>query len=401
MPNEMSQNVLIVGAGPVGLVTAALLVDAGIPIALIEACSELPHDLRASTFHPPTLDMLEQFGVVSAMIEQGLICPTWQFRDRKEGVVATFELSRLKGDTDHPYRVQCEQWRLGEMLFAQLKAHPLATIRFGATATTARQTADGVEIDVSLPGGANETISGSFVVGADGIGSVVRKAMGVVFDGITIPEIFLTLSTTYDFSEAMPDIANIAYLSDPDEWFVLIRTARVWRALFPVNSSLTDADVTSVERAQHLLQGAVPRNMPYEVSHRTAYRVHERVASTYTIGRMLIAGDAAHVNNPLGGMGLNGGIHDAFNLSRTLTEVIRGAPIDTLERYSRQRRKVALDVVQQTALRNRSILNTREPVARRAHYDDLRAIVADPVRHRDYVMRTSMIQSLRDSEKIA
>ncbi len=401
MPNEMSQNVLIVGAGPVGLVTAALLVDAGIPIALIEACSELPHDLRASTFHPPTLDMLERFGVVSAMIEQGLICPTWQFRDRKEGVVATFELSRLKGDTDHPYRVQCEQWRLGEMLFAQLKAHPLATIRFGATATTARQTADGVEIDVSLPGGANETISGSFVVGADGIGSVVRKAMGVVFDGITIPEIFLTLSTTYDFSEAMPDIANIAYLSDPDEWFVLIRTARVWRALFPVNSSLTDADVTSVERAQHLLQGAVPRNMPYEVSHRTAYRVHERVASTYTIGRMLIAGDAAHVNNPLGGMGLNGGIHDAFNLSRTLTEVIRGAPIDTLERYSRQRRKVALDVVQQTALRNRSILNTREPVARRAHYDDLRAIVADPVRHRDYVMRTSMIQSLRDSEKIA
>lgn len=401
MSKEMSQKVLIVGAGPVGLVTAALLVDAGIPIVLVEACSELPHDLRASTFHPPTLDMLERFGVVGTMIEQGLICPTWQFRDRKEGVVATFELSRLKGDTDHPYRVQCEQWRLGEMLFAQLKAHPLATIRFGATANAARQTADSVEIDVSLPGGGNETISGSFVVGADGIGSVVRKAMGVIFDGITIPEIFLTLSTTYDFREAMPDIANIAYLSDPDEWFVLIRTARVWRALFPVNSSLTDADVTSVERAQHLLQGAVPRNMPYEVSHRTAYRVHERVASTYANGRMLIAGDAAHVNNPLGGMGLNGGIHDAFNLSRTLTEVIRGAPIDTLERYSRQRRKVALDVVQQTALRNRSILNTREPAARRAYYDDLRAIVADPVRHRDYVMRTSMIQSLRDSEKVA
>ncbi len=401
MPNEISQKVLIVGAGPVGLVAAALLVEEGIPVVLIEACAELPHDLRASTFHPPTLDMLERFGVVGAMIDQGLICPTWQFRDRKEGVVATFELSRLEGDTDHPYRIQCEQWRLGEMLFAQLKANPLATIRFGTSAVAARQTSDGVEVDVSLPGGAAETISGSFVVGADGIGSVVRKAMGVVFDGITIPEIFLTVSTTYDFSEAMPDIANIAYLSDPDEWFVLIRTARVWRALFPVDSSLTDADVTSVERAQHLLQGAVPRNIPYEVSHRTAYRVHERVASTYVNGRMLIAGDAAHVNNPLGGMGLNGGIHDAFNLSRTLTEVIRGAPLDTLERYSRQRRNVALDVVQQTALRNRSILNTREPAARCAYYDDLRSIVADPVKHHDYLMRTSMIQSLRDSEKVA
>jgi 3-(3-hydroxy-phenyl)propionate hydroxylase len=199
----------------------------------------------------------------------------------------------------------------------------------------------------------------------------------------------------------MPDIANIAYLSDPDEWFVLIRTARVWRALFPVDASLTDKDVTSPERAEHLLQGAVPRQKPYEVSHRTAYRVHERVASSYVSGRMLIAGDAAHVNNPLGGMGLNGGIHDAFNLSRTLTEVIRGAPIETLERYNRQRRKVALDVVQQTTLRNRSILNTRQPEARQAYYEDLRRTVADPVKHREYVMRTSMIQSLRDSEKIA
>jgi 3-(3-hydroxy-phenyl)propionate hydroxylase len=401
MPNMKSIKVLVVGAGPVGLVTTALLIEEGIPVVLIESCSELPHDLRASTFHPPTLDLLERFGVVDSMIEQGLICPTWQFRDRKEGVVATFELSRLHSDTNHPYRVQCEQWRLGEMLYARIKQNPLATIRLGAPATAVRQTADGVEVDVSLPDGSDETIAGSFVVGADGIGSVVRKAMGVAFEGITIPELFLTLSTSYDFREAMPDVANIAYLSDPDEWFVLIRTARVWRALFPVDAALTDADVTSPQRAEKLLQGAVARREPYEVSHRTAYRVHERVASSYVNGRMLIAGDAAHVNNPLGGMGLNGGIHDAFNLSRTLTEVIRGAPLATLERYGRQRRKVALDVVQQTALRNRSILNTREPEARRAYYDDLRRTVADPVRHYEYVLRTSMIQSLRDSEKIA
>lgn len=401
MPRKPSQNVLIVGAGPVGLVTAALLVEQEIPVVLIEACNELPHDLRASTFHPPTLDMLERFGVVGAMIEQGLICPTWQFRDRKDGVVATFELSRLSPDTNHPYRVQCEQWRLGEMLYAQLKSNPLATIRFGTTATAARQKIDGIELDVSLPNGDSETLTASFLVGADGIGSIVRKAMQIAFDGITIPEIFLSISTTYDFRQALPDIANIAYLSDPDEWFVLIRTAQVWRALFPVDASLTDADVTSPGRAEHLLQGAVRRSQRYEVTHRTAYRVHERVAPNYVRGRMLIAGDAAHVNNPLGGMGLNGGIHDAFNLSRTLTEVIRGAPLETLERYSRQRRKVALEVVQQTTLRNRAILNTREPEARRAYYDDLRRVAADPLKHREYVMRTSMIQSLRDSEKVA
>ena len=394
------QQVIIVGAGPVGLVTANLLVDAGISVLLVEASEDLPRDLRASTFHPPTLDMLERFGVVGRMIEQGLICPTWQFRDRNDGVVANFELARLSPDTNHPYRLQCEQWRLGELLYARLKESPLAIIRLGTKALAARQTADSVELDVRMPDGASETIRGTVLVGADGIGSVVRQTIGAAFDGITIPELYLTISTTYDFRKAMPDLSNISYLSDPKEWFVLIRTAAVWRALFPVDASLDDRDVTSPERGERLLQGAVPRSEPYEVMHRTAYRVHERVASTYVNGRMVIAGDAAHVNNPLGGMGLNGGIHDAFNLAGKLIEVTRGASVDTLERYSRQRRKVALDVVQQTALRNRSILNTREPAARQAYYDELRRIVDDPQQHRDYVMRTSMIQSLRDVEKV-
>lgn len=400
MPNDQQQTVLIVGAGPVGLVAASLLVDSGIPVTIVEACDDLPRDLRASTFHPPTLDMLERFGVVPSMIEQGLICPTWQFRDRTEGVVATFELARLAPDTNHPYRLQCEQWRLGELLFARLKNNPLISVRLSTTATAARQAAGRVELDVKSKDGGVETLTASFLVGADGIGSVVRSAVGAAFDGITIPELFLTLSTTYDFREAMPDIANISYLSDPKEWYVLIRTKRVWRALFPVDATLDDKDVTSPARAERLLQGAVPRSERYEVTHRTAYRVHERVASTYVNGRILIAGDAAHVNNPLGGMGLNGGVHDAFNLAEKLAAVIKGAPPETLERYSRQRRKIALDVVQQTTLRNRAILNAREPEARRAYYDELRRIAGDPAKHREYVMRTSMIQSLRDSEKI-
>jgi 3-(3-hydroxy-phenyl)propionate hydroxylase len=400
MRSENKQHVIIVGAGPVGLVTANLLVDEGIAVTLVETCAELPHDLRASTFHPPTLDMLERFGVVEPMIEQGLICPNWQFRDRSEGIVASFELSRLSPDTNHPYRVQCEQWRLGELLYARLKDDSAATIRLDTKAVAARQTADGVELDVKLPDGSSETLSGTFLVGADGMGSVVRQAIGAEYEGITIPELFLTLSTTYDFRKTMPDLSNISYLSDPREWYVLIRTARVWRALFPVDASLEDKDVTSLERGERLLQGAVSRSEAYEVTHRTAYRVHERVASTYVKGRMMIAGDAAHVNNPLGGMGLNGGIHDAFNLCGKLIEVIRGAPLDLMNRYGRQRRQVALDVVQQTTLRNRAILNTREPAARRAYYDELRGIAADPEKHRNYVMRTSMIQSLRDMEKV-
>ena len=397
----MQKNVLVVGAGPVGLVTASLLTDAGIPVTLIEASPDLPRDLRASTFHPPTLDMLERFGVVDTMIAQGLICPTWQFRDRDAGIVATFELERLKGETDHPYRLQCEQWRLGELLQARLKPNPLYTERFGQKALAVRQNADGVEVDVAMPDGKTETLKGAILVGSDGIGSVVRKTIGVGFDGQTIPEIFLSISTTHDFSKDMPDVSNIAYISDPDEWYVLIRTAHVWRALFPVDSSLSDEDVTSSERAEKLLQGAAKQSQPYEVTHRTAYRVHERVATGYYKGRMLIAGDAAHVNNPLGGMGLNGGVHDAFNLSDKIIKVMGGASLDTFGVYERQRRKVALDVVQQTTLRNRAILNTREPAARQAYYDDLRRTVEDPVTHKTYLMRTSMIASLREVATIA
>jgi 3-(3-hydroxy-phenyl)propionate hydroxylase len=199
----------------------------------------------------------------------------------------------------------------------------------------------------------------------------------------------------------MPDLSNIAYLSDPKEWFVLIRTAGLWRALFPVSASLSDEQVTSQELAEKLLQGAAKRAAPYEVIHRTAYRVHERVATHYVRGRIAIAGDAAHVNNPLGGMGLNGGIHDAYNLASTLLEIFNGAPLDLLGRYERQRRKVALDVVQQTTLRNRAILNTSSPEARAAYYADLRGTVADPVKHKDYLMRTSMISSLRDVAAIS
>lgn len=392
--------VLIVGAGPVGMTAAAYLANEGIPVTIIDAHRDVPTDLRASTFHPPTLDMLDRFGIGQKCVEQGLICPQWQFRDRREGVIATFDMSLLKGETNHPYRLQCEQWKLSLLLRDWLQAHPNADLIFGARAVDVTQDDDEVTLTVEREDGSHEKMHGRYMVSADGARSNIRKALGVTFEGMTIPEVFLSMSTTFSFQDAIEDLTNIAYISDPVEWVVLLRTPSLWRVLLPTDPNETPEQMKAPARVEERLQAVFPKADPYEVVHSVDYRVHEKVAENYVVGRVFLAGDAAHLNNPLGGMGMNGGIHDAMNLAEKLTQVWHGATLSLMGRYERQRRKVAVETVQAQSLRNRSILNERRPEARRAYHDDLRATVADPAKHKAYVMRSSLIQSLRDLEGV-
>ena len=397
---DLSDRVIVVGAGPVGLVATASLLANGIPVTLLEATSDLAEDLRASTFHPPTLDMLDRLGVAAPLVEQGLICPHWQFRDRKEGVIATFDLGHLEGETAHPYRLQCEQWKLTRAVRKLVDDHPDGTLITEMRAEAIAQDEDGVAVEGVRPDGSVERFRGCYLIGADGGHSVVRKSLGVIFEGLTIPEIFLTLSTRFPYHEAIPDLAEIAYISDPEEWLVLLRTPSLWRVLLPTDPDDSEEAIMDPAHVERRLQAVVQSDKPYEVVHKTAYRVHERVADKYIDGRVFLVGDAAHLNNPLGGMGMNGGIHDAINLVEKLTHVWHGADLSLIGRYERQRRKVALETVQAQALRNRRILNSTDPDERRAFYDDLRATVADPKRHKAYVMGSSMIKSLRDLETV-
>jgi 2-polyprenyl-6-methoxyphenol hydroxylase-like FAD-dependent oxidoreductase len=396
-----SQNdrVIAVGAGPVGLTAALALGRRGIPVVLLTAEPELLMELRGSTFHPPTLDLLDEFGVVPRMIEVGLKAPTWQFRDRETGPVATFDLSLLAGDTNHPYRVQCEQWKLMRFLADELRKLPGSDVRFGHQVTSVRQNDDAVTVTADTAAGP-VSIDGRYAVAADGARSAVRRSLGVEFEGFTYPELFLIASTDFPFEKTLTDIAYVNYIADPLEWLVLLRVPGLWRVLVPAADTPDRDQLLSDEVLQPVLQRVVPRDEPYAIAHRSVYPVHQRVAKHFRHGRVLLAGDAAHINNPLGGMGMNGGIQDAFNLSDKLAQIWAGADDRLLDRYERQRRTVAIEAVQQQTNRNQQIISERDPVTRKKTLDEMRRTAADRKAARAYLLRSSMIASVRRAAEI-
>jgi 3-(3-hydroxy-phenyl)propionate hydroxylase len=397
--SDRNDRVVIVGAGPVGLTAALALGKRGIATVLLEAEPEPVMELRGSTFHPPTLDLLDEFGIVPRMIEVGLKAPTWQFRDRETGPVATFDLSFLASDTNHPYRVQCEQWKLMQFLEEELRKLPSADICFGHEVTGVTQTEDNVTVTARVQS-EEIAITGRYLIAADGAHSAARQSLGIEFEGFTYPELFLIASTDFRFESALPDIAHVNYIADPQEWLVLLRVPDLWRVLVPAPENSDRAALLSDESLQQVLQRVVRRAEPYHIAHRSIYHVHQKVAKSFRHGRVLLAGDAAHINNPLGGMGMNGGIQDAFNLADKMQEIFAGGDDSSLDRYDRQRRTVAVDAVQAQTHRNRQIISERDPAVRQKALDDLRRIAGDKAAARDYMLKSSMIASMRRAAEI-
>lgn len=394
------KNVIIVGAGPVGCCAALILSDAGIPVTMLEAAPSLPEDMRASTFHPPTLDLLDRFGISQKLIEQGLITPKFQLRDRKEGLIAEFDLAGIADCTNHPYRVQAEQYKLTNIIVDMLKAYPDTEVRFNARVKDVKQDDDGVEV-IFDENGETRSLRGSYLIGSDGTRSAVRQAVGIDYPGFTFPEMFITASVAEDVTKTVPDMGHVCYISDPDEWCALIHAPNMWRFLLPTKPD-TDRDYAlSDEYIQPRVQDFGKFGHEVKIIHRTRYDVHQRVADDYRKGRVLLAGDSAHCNNPVGGMGMNGGVQDAFNLADKLVDIINnGASEDLLDKYTRQRREIAIEFVNAQTYRNKKALEERDPEVRRKHQEDLRAIAADPKRTRELLLQTAMINAVRRSEAI-
>lgn len=398
---QHSTEVLIAGAGPVGCTVALYLAQRGVPVVLLEAQSALPLDLRASTFHPPTLDMLDELGVTERLISQGLIAPTYQYRDRRSGEAAIFDLGHLREDTRHPYRLQCEQFKMTQLIVELLGAHPHARVLFGHRVEQVLQDEHGVTVDAETADEGFRSFRARYVVGADGANSRVRKSQAIHFEGFTWPERFLVVSTPYDLAAHLPNLCYVNYVFDPEEWCVLLKTPTLWRVLVPIDPELPDEEVLSEPFAQQVLHRLVPGSEDFEVRHRTLYRVHQRVAVTYRAGRVLLAGDAAHINNPLGGMGMNGGLHDAFSLAGKLHAILReGASDALLDLYERQRRGICVRFVQEQTIRNKQAIGEKDRETRQRQMQEYRRIAADPARAREFLLRGAMITSLREAAEI-
>jgi 3-(3-hydroxy-phenyl)propionate hydroxylase len=406
MANNDSR-VLIAGGGPVGLLGAWLLGRQGIPVRLFDSNEGLQADPRAATTHPATLDLLVDDGLSQDMAQVGLVAPIFQFWDRpSDRLVAEFDHAVLAKDTQHPFVVQCEQFKTSKLLLKRVQALPNVEVLFGHEVVDVRQAGAGASVDVDVKGPSGvQTHGGAYLIGADGGRSVVRKRSEIDFDGFTWPERFIVLTTPFDFN-SQRGYSYRSYFAEPGAWCNCFKVSAdgppgLWRTVFPTESSQEDSWILSDAGVQERMQRFFPSARPYEIVHRNLYVTHQRVASTFRKGRVLLAGDAAHVNNPIGGMGLNGGIQDAVNLTGKLIGVLLNGESDrSLDLYDLQRRTVTVEFVQEQSIANKKRLEESDPQTRKRNLDELSRIAEDPERSRQFLLRTAMIASQRRADSI-
>jgi len=400
------ERVVVIGAGPVGLCLSLALAQAGVPVCLVEQLGDdnlLEQVPRAGTNHPATLEMFSRIGLYEKIEPRGIIAPLFHYWDRHDNRrIAEFDHAHLKDDTAFPYVLQCERIKIVEEAMALAKAHPLIGLRLKTTFMRFDQDADGVVAYVVNAEGEEEPIAGAYLVSCEGARSLVRKDLGIEFEGFTYSDRTLNIEVAYDFRRH--GYAERNYISDPEEWSNLFHWKGPpdrWRVHFPTAPEEDPDALTRPEALQARLQRFLPTGREFAIVASNLYTVHQRVAEKFRVGRAILAGDSAHVNSPIGAMGMNSGVHDAFNLADKLTAILRGeAEEDVLDRYERQRRHVAVQHTQAQTIRNKRLLAEKDPAVRRRNHGELARTAADPARAREFLLRTSLIASLREAEQI-
>lgn len=392
-------HVVISGGGPTGVVAALACAQRGFRVTLLEAAREIDDNPRAATTHPSTLEYIDRLGFVDEFIDKGLVCRYFQFWDRDSRTrVAQFDHELLRDETKFPFAVQTEQHKLVQMLLPKIAAHPGCSAELGTEVVDAVQDDRGVKVTVRRDGELSQ-LDCDWLVAADGGRSTIRKLLDIPFEGFTFPERFTVLTTVHDFERSL-GCCYRNYLAGSEEWAMIFKVAGDdmkgrWRAVMPTRESETDAQALADASVLGRIQGLDGSCTLDDVVHRKIYNVHQRIAAQFRVGRIYLAGDASHLNNPIGGLGLNCGIHDAMELVDTLEAARAGAGEERLDRYQRRRRTLNAEFIQEQTINNKKRLEEKDPAARQRRLDELRATEADPARQKAFLMRSSLIASVR------
>ncbi len=323
-------DVLIAGAGPVGLALALALHRRGIGVRVLEKREGLSTASRASTFHPPTLEALDELGVFEGLRDGGVTINRILWRRVDTGATALLDLAILAGETRFPFRWHREQQDLTPALLAAL---PEGVVRFGAGVVALEQDGEGVTLRCE-DGSVHRA---RYAVGCDGASGAVRGLVGIGAETSDYAHRVLRLLTPLDLREHIAGLDGLGYLYDAEGSCSLLRMPKVWRLIFRVPPEMSDGTAMGEAHARARVARFLPGLADLPISGRDVYGVRKAMALAYRAGRVLLAGDAAHLTNTRGGMNMNAGIHDAMTLAATLERVLGGGADALLDHWAAAR----------------------------------------------------------------
>lgn len=382
-----SETVIVAGAGPVGLLAALKLAREGIHVIVVDELSFIGQWPRAVVYHPPTVSALDNLGLLSEMIEKGLIKRDYQWRTIEGEMLLKLDMSSIEDKTQYPYNLHLGQHVMAEIILNHLLKMQNVDVLWNSKVVAVTQTDSQVEVTLKTDE-KERTIRSNWLIGADGASSGVRKCLGLEFKGITWPERFV-VTNVYSDIEAF-GYAKATFIVDPDEFSVIcqINKDKLWRVAFAESSDLPIEELNN--RLHQRLERLIPG--PYDLDEVSPFRVHQRVIDNLRVGRVLFAGDAAHANSPIGGLGLTGGLLDAVALADALSAVIhQRSPESVLDQYARERRDIFVNYTSPVTTENKRRMSERDSNKRAADKEYFKAIGSSPELQANMLLATNRL----------
>ena len=385
-------SVLIAGAGPVGLITALGLARAGVEVTVLEAEPRIVESPRAAVYHWTVLEPFERLGILADLEARGLSKQDYAFRVFETGETIPYSIGAIADETPYAYNVHLGQHELAAIALEHLERLPGARVSFSARVTDLAHDRGGVTVAAATPDGPLELHAG-WLIGADGGRSTVRRALGLSFEGFTWPERFVATNVRHDFDRHGYALATFQIDHVHGAVIVKLDDTGLWRCTYSEDASLPEETVS--ERLPGHFAVLLPGDQGYELASHAPYKMHQRAADRFRVGRVLLAGDAAHVTNPTGGLGLTSGLFDAFALCEALAAVLLdGADEAVLDAWAEERRRLFLELASPAASElKRLIFSEADPERRREDLEALRRWTSDRDLLRERLRFTAQLRS--------